>query len=445
MMINRGAGRAALEITPEAAAALVRSGDWLDYGATFNQPDAFDRALAARKSELRNVSIRNCLSMRPRAVLEADPERAHFACYNWHFSGYDRKKHDAGLCHYIPCHLGEIPDYYRRFIERVDIAILKAAPMDAEGYFNLGPVSIWHPAVIERAHTLILEITPDMPAVIGTHVRVHRSQVDYLIEGDDTLMPELPNAQASDVDRAVARLIAAEIEDGACLQVGIGGMPNAVTTLLLNSGVKDLGVHTEMLNDGLIELYRAGRVSGGRKALDQGLVTYSFCLGSRASYDTLRGNDDFLCRPVDDTNMPETIARNDRAVAINNTTQLDLQGQAASESDGHRHISGTGGQAQFVRGAYASKGGKSFICLASTYERHGQRRSRIVLDLTPGNIVTTPRSDQMFVVTEYGMVNLKGRSVPERAKAIIGLAHPDYREELSRQAREKGLVPAHFL
>lgn len=444
-MIQRSGGRACREITPEAAAALVKSGDWLDYGATFNQPDAFDRAIAARKAELRDVSIRNCLSMRPRATLESDPERAHFAFYNWHFSGYDRKKHDAGLCHYIPCHLGEIPDYYRRFIERVDIAILKAAPMDAEGYFNLGPVSIWHPAVVERATTLILEITPDMPPVVGTHVRVHRDQVDYLIQGDDTPMPELPNAQASEVDRAVARLIATEIEDGACLQVGIGGMPNAVTTLLLESNVKDLGVHTEMLNDGLIELYRAGRISGGRKATDQGLVTYSFCLGSRASYDTLRHNDDFLCRPVDDTNMPDIIARNDRVVAINNTTQLDLQGQAASESDGHRHISGTGGQSQFVRGAYASRGGKSFICLASTYERHGSRRSRIVLDLTPGNIVTTPRSDQMFVVTEYGMVNLKGRSVPERAKAIIGLAHPDYREELAREARARRIVPPHFL
>ena len=444
-MIQRSGGRAAREITPETAAALVKSGDWLDYGATFNQPDAFDRALAARRDELRDVSIRNCLSMRPRATLEGDPERKHFAFYNWHFSGYDRKKHDAGLCHYIPCHLGEIPDYYRRFVDRLDIAILKASPMDAEGYFNLGPVSIWHPAVVERATTLILEITPDMPPVVGTHVRVHRDQVDYLIQGDDTPMPELPNAQASDVDRAVARLIATEIEDGACLQVGIGGMPNAVTTLLLEANVKDLGIHTEMLNDGLIELYRAGRVSGGRKATDQGLVTYSFCLGSRASYDTLRHNDDFLCRPVDDTNMPDIIARNDRVVAINNTTQLDLQGQAASESDGHRHISGTGGQSQFVRGAYASRGGKSFICLASTYERHGKRRSRIVLDLTPGNIVTTPRSDQMFVVTEYGMVNLKGRSVPERAKAIIGLAHPDYREELSREARERRIVPPHFL
>ncbi|WP_244458053.1 acetyl-CoA hydrolase/transferase family protein [Roseomonas fluvialis] len=428
-------------ISPEQAAALVRPGHWLDYTTGFNQPDVFDRALAARVGELHDVNIRNCLSMRPRAVIEADPDSSIFRVFNWHFSGYDRKQHDAGRVSYIPCNLGEIPDYYRRFIDRVDIAVMKAAPMDADGYFNLGPICIWHPAVIERATVLVLEIAPQMPPVVGPQVRVHRSHVDYLIEGEDAPMPELPNTEASDVDRAVARLIANEVEDGACLQVGIGGMPNAVTTLLLHSGVKDLGIHTEMLNDGLVELYRAGRVSGARKATDRGLVTYSFSLGCRATYDTLRDNDDFMCRPVEDTNLPDIIARNDRVVAINNTTQVDLQGQAASESDGHRHISGTGGQLQFVRGAYASRGGKSFICLASTYERRGVRKSRIMPALTPGNIVTTPRSDMMYVVTEYGIVNLKGKSVPERAKALIGLAHPDFRDELEREARERGIIP----
>ncbi len=439
-MQSSAGARNARRITAAEAAALVRSGDWLDYGAGFNQPDAFDRALAARAPDLRDVTIRNCLSMRPRAFLEADPKGEHFRCLNWHFSGYDRRMHDAGLCHYIPCNLGEIPDYYRRFTDRLDIAVIKATPMDAAGNFNYGPLNLWHPAVVERATTVIIEESPHIPPVRGPVATLHRSQVDYVIAGDDAPIPELPNAATTDVDRAVARLIASEIEDGACLQVGIGGMPNAVTTLLLDSGVRDLGIHTEMLNDGLAELYRAGRVSGTRKAFDQGKVTYSFALGSHALYDTVRDNPDFVCRPVDETNLPATIARNDRVVAINNTTQIDLQGQASSESDGHRHISGTGGQLQFVRGAYASKGGKSFICLASTYERRGVRKSRIAVDLTPGNIVTTPRSDMMFVVTEYGMVNLKGKSIPERAIALIKLAHPDYRDDLTREAREKGLL-----
>ena len=239
----------------------------------------------------------------------------------------------------------------------------------------------------------------------------------------------------------VARRIAAEVEDGSCLQIGIGGMPNAVCALLMESSVKDLGIHTEMLTDGLGLLYRSGRVTGSRKTLDPGKVVYTFALGSLALYATVNRNPHFYCQQVDYTNSPHMIMQNDKVVSINNTTQIDLQGQASSESDGHRHISGTGGQLQFVRGAYASQGGKSFICLSSTYEKRGERRSRIVLNLTPGNIVTTPRSDVMYVVTEYGMVNLKGKCVAERAKAIIALAHPDFREDLERQAYENRLIP----
>lgn len=432
-------------ITAAQAALLVKPGDVLDYGITFSQPDAFDRALATRVGELRDITIRNCLSMRPRAVLDADPEGRVFTIFNWHFSGYDRRQHDAGRTHYIPCNLGEIPDYYRRFIDRVDVAVIKATPPDADGFFNLGPTSLWHRAVMERAKTIVLEVTPSLPRVHGSDVRVHATEVDYLIEGDATPTPELPSATPTEVDRAVARLIAQEVEDGACLQIGIGGMPNAVCSLLLEAGLKDLGIHSEMLNDGLVDLYRAGLVTGAQKVTDPGRIAYSFALGTKKLYDTITDNADFICHPVDFTNMPDVIARNPRAIAINNTTQIDLQGQASSESDGHRHISGTGGQLQFVRGAYSSRGGKSFICLASTYEKRGERRSRVVLELTAGNIVTTPRSDMMFVVTEYGITNLKGRSVAERAKAIIGLAHPDYREGLAREARAKGLVPPHYL
>ena len=252
---------------------------------------------------------------------------------------------------------------------------------------------------------------------------------------------ELPNPEPCDIDRIVAAYIAPEVEDGACLQIGIGGMPNAVCCTLLESGVQDLGIHTEMLTDGLGLLYRSGRVTGAKKLLDPGKVIYTFALGSHALYATANRNPDMFCHQVDYTNSPHVIAQNDKVVSINNTTQVDLQGQVASESDGHRHISGTGGQLQFVRGAYASRGGKSFICLSSTYEKRGERRSRIVFSLTPGNIVTTPRSDVMYLVTEYGMVNLKGKSVAERAQAIIALAHPDFREDLECQAYQHRLIP----
>ncbi len=432
-------------ITASEAAGFVQSGMWLDYGGSLSQPDVFDEALAERRDSLQNVKIRSTMSLKPRAVLEHDPEGRHFCWLSWHFSAYDRKMHDAGRCSYIPLHLGEVPDYYRRFIEPVDILILKTCPLDENGYFNFGPTNVWYRAIIERARMVIVEVSESMPWVCGEGTGVHVSEVDYIIQGDNSPAPELPNPPPTDIDRAVARQIAQEVNDGDCLQIGIGGMPNAVCSLLLESGAKDLGVHTEMLIDGLVELYKAGRVTGSRKKLNPGKIVYTFAIGSQDMYTALHRNPDFHACPVDYTNLPHRIMQNDQVVSINNTTQIDLQGQLASESDGHRHISGSGGQAQFVRGAYASKGGRSFICLASTYHKRGEPRSRIVLNLSPGNIVTTPRSDTMYVVTEYGMVNLKGKSVPERAQALIRLAHPNFREELERQAWEHRLIPRGFV
>lgn len=443
-MKTRTAAHPAKTITPAEAASLVKSGMWIDYGAGLAQPDVFDAALATRCDELSAVKIRNCLSTKARAVLEADHEGRSFHWLSLHFSGYDRRKHDAGISHYLPVNLGEIPDYYRRFIDPVDILVVKTRPMDKDGNFNLGPSNLWHRAIVERAKCVVVETSAAVPHAHGIDNSIHLSEIDFLIAGDDAAMAELPNPPPSDVDRAVAKLILNEVGDGACLQIGIGGMPNAVCSQLLEGSVGDLGIHTEMLTDGIIDLYHAGRITGAHKATFAGKIAYSFALGSKKLYEAIDGNDDFLCCPVDDTNLPHNIMKNDNVVSINNTTQIDLQGQAASESDGHRHISGTGGQLQFVRGAYASRGGKSFICLASTYEKKGERKSRIVPSLTRGNIVTTPRSDIMYVVTEYGLVCLKGKSVPERAKALISIAHPDFREELEREAFDAGFIPKGF-
>ena len=440
-MSLRQAPQAAQTISAEQAAALVKSGMWIDYGATLCQPDVFDQALALRKEELRDVKFRSCITMRPRAVLDQDPEGKHFHLFSMHFSGYDRKMHDAGRVHYLPVNLGEIPDYYQRFIPPVDIVVLKTCRMDENGYFNFSAANLWHRDIIERARVVMVEITDGLPYVFGVNNGVHISEVDYIIEGDNQPAPELPNPPASDVDIAVGKLIAAEIEDGSCLQIGIGGMPNAVCEQLLHSNAKDLGVHSEMLTEGMMALYHAGKITNARKQLHTGKMAFSFGLGSQAYYDSLHRNPDMACLPVADTNLPHVIMRNHRVVAINNTTQMDLQGQAASESDGFRHISGTGGQLQFVRGAYASEGGKSFMCLSSTFEKRGVRKSRIALSLTPGNMVTTPRTDMMYVVTEYGIVNLKGKSVPERALALISIAHPDFRESLMREAYTHRLIP----
>ena len=436
--------KAAKRITADEAAGLVRSDMWLDYGAVLGQPDAFDEALAARLGQVTNLRFRSVLTARPRAVLEADPEARHVHWFSTHFSGYDRRKHDAGMAHYLPVNLGEVPDYYRRFIDPPDIVVFKTAPMDKDGFFNFGPNTLWMRALVERGKVVIVEETPTLPYVMGDGTGVHVSEVDYIIPGYDRPMAELPKPPATEVDKAVARLIAAEVEDGSCLQIGIGGMPNAVCSLLAESPVSDLGIHTEMMTDGIVDLYRAGRITGARKQLNPGRMVCTFALGAQYLYDFIDRNPEVEFHPVDYTNLPHMIMRNDKVVSINNTTQIDLQGQAASETDGFRHISGTGGQLQFVRGAYGSKGGKSFMCLASTYEKKGERRSRIVTALTRGNVVTTPRTDMMYVVTEYGMVNLKGRSIAERARALISIAHPDFREELQRDAWEHRLIPRGF-
>ena len=230
---------------------------------------------------------------------------------------------------------------------------------------------MWHRAIVSRAKVVIVEVTTGLPYVYGVENGVHVSEVDYIIEGDQRPAPELPCAAPTDTDRAVARLIAAEIEDGACLQVGIGAMPNAVCSLLLHSGVRNLGVHTEMLIDGIVDLYKAGIVTGAAKQVQPGKMVCSFGLGSHALYATVDRNPDILCCPVDQTNMPQLIMRNDRVVSINNTTQMDLQGQAASESDGHRHISGTGGQMQFVRGHIIQ--GRQVVRLPVVYARASRR------------------------------------------------------------------------
>jgi len=436
------AKRHAQRISAAEAAALVRSGDWVDYGFGMAQPDAFDQALAARRGELTHVRIRSALSLRPRAVLEADRSGESFQWFNWHFSGLDRRHHDEGLAHYIPMNFGEAPDYYRRFIDPVDVAVVKCCPLDAEGFYNFSGACTYHGALLERARCVIVEVDPLLPRVHGPGNGIHESRVDFVVETDGSGPPVISNPVPTESETRLARRVAAEIRDGACLQIGIGGMPNAVCAAIRDAGLRDLGVHTEMMVDGLVDLCESGSVTGARKQTGHGRVVFTFAAGSRRLYEFIHNNPVIESLPVDLTNLPERIMANDNVVSINSTTQVDLQGQAASESAGARHLTGTGGQLQFVRGAYGSRGGKSFMCVPSIRTRRdGSLESRIVVQLTPGNIVTTPRTDIMYVATEWGVVNLKGLSVPQRAQALIGIAHPDFREDLSRQARDSGILP----
>lgn len=436
----------AKRVTAEEAAALVRPGHWVDYGFGMGQPDAFDRALAARRDLSGPVFIRSALSMRRRAVLETDPEGRRLVWMNWHFSGLDRRAHDAGAAHYIPMNFGEAPGLYRRFIEPVDVAVVKCCEIDASGRYNFSGACTYHEALLERARTVVVEVDPRLPRVPGPRNGVHASRVDFVVATDGLGAPELGQGAPGETDVRIARHVAAHVQDGACLQIGIGGLPNAVCSALLEAGVQDLGVHTEMLVDGLMHLHQAGRVTGARKRHGTGKMVFTFAGGSAALNAFIHDNPDLESWPVDETNLPDRIQANPGVVSVNSTAQMDLQGQAASESAGMRHLTGTGGQLQFVRGAYASEGGQSFLCLPSTRTRpDGVVESRIVLALEPGTVVTTPRTDVMLVATEWGVVNLKGRSVPERVRALISVAHPDFRDDLARKARDARWVPAWFL
>ncbi len=431
-------------ITAQEAAGLVSSGMWLDFGFGVGQPEVFDKALAARVHELKGVKIRSCITLRPRAQHVADPMGQSFLSLNWHFSGYDRRQHDAGRCNYMPLNLGECPDLYRRFVDRVDIAIIQVCPKDAQGFYNFSTSASYHRALVEKAQTVIVEVNPSLPYCLGQENGVHESEVDFIIDGDGPPAAELPLAISTDVDLAIARLVAEEVNDGDCLQIGIGGLPNAVCGALAQAGVKALGIHTEMMVEGLMALLKSGAATGARKQIDVGKAVYAFAIGSPELYAYIHRNPAFETRAVDYTNLPHSVARNDHVVAINSTGQMDLQGQAASESSGHRHFSGTGGQLGFVRAAYQSKGGRAFLCMPSTHEKGGVRKSRVVVDLPGGTIVTVPRTDVMYVATEYGMVCLKGKSVAERATAMISIAHPDFREALEREAYSNGLIPRGF-
>ena len=426
-------------VTPEEAVRAVRSGDWVEYGQFATQTVILDKALAARRDELRDVKIRATTRIvGVPEVVRADPTAEHFAYHNLHFSGVDRKLHDRGLCWFVPILYHEVPRYYRENCD-VDVAMLATAPMNQDGYFNFSLSNSFSKAICDRAKTVILEVNSELPICLGGREEsVHISEVDLVVEAD-WKVPELPAAAPSEVDQRIARRIMGEIEDGSCLQLGIGGMPNAVGSMIARSGLTDLGIHTEMFCDSMVELAEMGRVTGAKKTLDRFKVVYTFCLGTKRAYEFVNRNPACASYSVDYTNDPFFIAHNDKVVAINNCVEMDLFGQVCSESSGTRQISGTGGQLDFTYGAYRSRGGKAFLCMSSTYDRKGAVVSRIKPLLTEGAIVTVPRSFVSYVVTEYGMANLKGMSTWQRAEAIISLAHPAFREDLIKAAERMGI------
>ena len=332
----------------------------------------------------------------------------------------------------------ELPRFYRENIGHVNVAMLVVAPMDSHGYFSFGPQASHLRAVCDVADKIIVEVNENMPRCLGgMEDCIHISEVDMIVEGNNAPMPQMGSIPATEVDRKVAELIVSEIPNGACLQLGIGGMPNTVGALIADSDLKDLGVHTEMYVDAFVDIAKAGKITGRCKTIDRGRQAYAFAAGTQKLYDYLNDNPECASVPVDYTNDVRVIAQIDNFISINNAVDIDLYGQVNAESAGTKQISGTGGQLDFVMGAYLSNGGKSFICLSSTFkQKDGTIASRIRPTLSNGSIVTDPRSATQYVVTEYGMINLKGKSSWERAEALISIAHPDFREQLIADAEK---------
>jgi acyl-CoA hydrolase len=423
---------------PDEAASYVRPGDWVDYGlVTF--PELIDRALAARREELADVKIRGGLTLIPRiSVVESDTDRSVFTYNSWHFSAYERKLHDRGLCSYIPMTFRYMPHFYRKHLT-VDVAFIAVSRMDERGYFSTGISCAANRAIVDKAKRVIVEVNGRYPfACAGDEDLVHVSEVDGIVEGDHSPFPEPAAKPASDDDIRIARQIVPMIGSGAVLQFGIGGLPEIVGNMIADSDIRDLGCHTEMFGTACLNLHRAGKITNRRKRGHRGRSVWTLALGSNDVYEWLDGNKEACAYPVDYVNDPAVIARNDDMVCINSALEVDLYGQICAESVGARQISGSGGQLDFLTGAFYSEGGKGFVCLPSSYrDAGGVLRSRITPSMTSGSVITDPRSQACYIVTEYGCAHLAGLSTWERAERLISIAHPAFRDGLIRAAEEQ--------
>ena len=423
--------------TPEAAVRAVKSGDWVDYTTALGFPALLAAALAKRRDELWDVKLRGNLMFGPLQVVECDPGREHFLYNSWHCSAYERKLSDQGLCNYIPMLFRNVVPYYRNFLT-VNVAMFSVAPMDKHGYFNLSCTTGVAGGIAEAADIVIVEVNEHLPRILGGFGEsLHISEVDYVVEGMHPPLPQFPIAVPSAEDEKIAAWLVEQIPSGASLQLGIGSMPNVVGALLAKSDLTDLGMHTELCGDAYYALHQAGKLTNKKKSRQRGKGVAGIFFGSQDLYNWLDQNPGVTAEPLEHVNAPEVIAMQDNMISINSCISADLYGQVCAESAGLRHISGTGGQLDFLTGAAMSRGGKAFVCMTSSFVgKDGVRRSRI-LPHFGGDIVTDPRSQAYYIVTEYGGVNLAGRSTWERAERLISIAHPDFREDLIAAAEDQ--------
>ena len=418
----------------EEAARAIRSGDHVWIHAGCNNPEELVRAMVGRAGELRGVEVTHLMTFG--CADYAQPQHAASFRHRSLFTGANvREAVGDGRADFVPVHLSEIPRLIESGLLPVDVALVHLSPPDEHGFCSFGVGVECTKAAAERARTVVALVNRQMPRSLGDSF-IHVSRLTHVVEVDRPLR-ELPQAgRVGAVARSIGENVAALVEDGSTLQMGIGEIPDAV--LLFLGDKKHLGIHTEMFSDGVVDLFERGVVTGEAKTLHRGKIVASFVLGSRKTFDFLNNNPFVEFHPTDYVNDPFVIARNERMVAINSALAVDLTGQVCADSIGPRIYSGFGGQVDFIRGAARSKGGKPVIALPST-AREG-RISRIVDTLEPGSGVVTSRADVHYVVTEHGVASLFGKSLRERAAALIEIAHPDFRAELREAARRRKLA-----
>ncbi|HVO10348.1 MAG TPA: acetyl-CoA hydrolase/transferase C-terminal domain-containing protein [Vicinamibacteria bacterium] len=420
--------------TPERAVACVRSGEhvWVHGGC--NNPEELIKALVARADELRGVEVTHILTFG--SADHADPRYEGSFRHRSLFTGTNvRQAVNEGRADWVPVFLSEIPGLVRSGTIPVDVAFLHISPPDEHGFCSYGVGVECTKAAAESARTVVALVNRRMPRSLGDSF-IHVSRLTQVVEIDRPII-ELPQCtQVGEVAQAIGRNVADLIENGSTLQMGIGEIPDAV--LLFLKEKHDLGIHSEMFSDGVVDLFEAGVITGEAKTLHKGKIVAGFVLGSKRTFDFIDNNPFVDFHPTDYVNDPFVIAQNDRMVAINSAIAVDLTGQVCADSMGRSIYSGVGGQVDFIRGASRSRGGKPIIALPSTAKEG--TISRICDTLVPGSGVVTSRADVHHVVTEYGVANLHGRSLRERAQALIACAHPRFREELECAAKKRKLL-----
>jgi acyl-CoA hydrolase len=415
------------------AMRLVRDGDFIIVPTGVGEPPALLGALSEQRREFHGVKVAQILAMRKYGYI--DPETVdHVRHVAFFYGGATRPGGQEGWIDFIPACFSEIPHLIERGLIGADVVLTMASPMDEEGYFAISLGADYTMAAIAKARAVVLEVNPHVPFACG-NCRVHISQVAALVESSEPVL-EVGLPKIGPVQEAIGKYVADLIDDGSTLQIGYGGIPDAVVMQL--AAKRDLGIHTEMIGDGILSLVECGAVTNRRKNYLPGKSVATFALGSSKLYRFMDRNPNLEIHPVDFTNDPSLAGLNDNLVAINATLQIDLLGQCGSESLGPVPYSGTGGQTDFVRAANRSRGGKSFIVLPSTAK--GDAISRIVPALTAGTHVTTSKNDVNYVVTEHGVAQLRGKSAKQRALELIAIAHPSFRAELTGQARSMGIL-----